>query len=82
MLNANYILVCCDGDGREVFVRRDGKTRYQFYSCKTATVAMRKALECISGVQCTKLYRRHRTGGYRWVATRFRDGAHLSTWGE
>ena len=81
-MNANYILVCLDVDGKEVFALRDGKTRYQFYSRENATIAMRKALECISGVECTKLYRRHRAGVYRWVATRFRDGTHLSTWGE
>lgn len=81
-MNANYILVCCDADGQEVFVRRDGKTRYQFYTKSTAVKAMEKAIDCISSVECTKLFRRHRSGGYRWVATRFRGGEHLTAWGE
>lgn len=76
MNNANYILVCLDADGEEVSVR------YKFYIRKTAVKAMEKAFECISKVQCTKLYRRHRSGGYRWVATRFRGGAGLAAWGE
>lgn len=82
MNNANYILVCLDADGKEVFVGGVNNVRYKFYIRKTAVTAMEKALECISRVQCTKLYRRHRSGGYRWVATRFRDGSHLSAWGE
>lgn len=79
---ANYILACYNADGKELFVRSDGKTRYQFYSRRNAVIAMGKAIECINGVACTKLYRRHRAGGYSWAATRFRDGAHLSAWGE
>lgn len=81
-MNANYILVCCDADGQEVFVCRDGKTRYKFYTQTTAVKAMEKAIDCINGVEYTKLFRRHRSGGYRWVATRFRDGSHLTAWGE
>lgn len=78
----NYILVICEADGTELCVRRDGKTRYQFYAKRTAVLAMEKAVECISAAQCAKLYRRRRSGGYRWVATCFRGGAHLSSWGE
>ena len=82
MNNANYILVCLDADGKEVFVGGVNNVRYKFYIRKTAVKAMEKAIECIGKVQCAKLYRRHRCGGYRWVATRFRDGSHLSAWGE
>ena len=82
MNNANYILVCLDADGKEVFVGGVNNVRYKFYIRETAVKAMEKALECIGKVQSVKLYRRRRTGGYRWVATRFRGGAHLATWGE
>ena len=82
MNNANYILVCLDADGKEVFVVGVKNVRNKFYIRKTAVYAMEKAIECIGKVQCAKLYRRHRCGGYRWVATRFRDGSHLSAWGE
>lgn len=81
-MHANYILACYDADGKELFVCCDGKTRYQFFMRKTAVKALEKAIEYISGVHCAKLYRRRRAGGYRWVATRFRGGAHLYAWGE
>lgn len=82
MNNANYILVRLDYDGNELFAKAGGKTRFQFFSRATAVKAMEMAIECNPDVHYTKLYRRHRAGGYRWVASRFRDGSHLSAWGE
>lgn len=83
MNNANYILVCYDVDGNEVFVRGGSEpARYHFYTRKMAVKALGKAIECLSVVQCAKIYRRRRSGGYSWVATRVRGGAHFAAWGE
>lgn len=78
----NYVLVCYDADGHEVFVHGADVCRYHFYTRKMALKALKGATECDSAVQCAKLYCRRRAGGYRWVATRFRGGVHLTAWGE
>lgn len=81
-MTANYILVCFDADGHEKFVCNNGKRRYSFSTKETAVTAIENVTEYVSAVQCVKLYRRRRAGGYRWTATRFRGGAHLTSWGE
>lgn len=78
----NYVIVCYDADLHEIFVCDNGKRRYHFFTRGTAVTAIENITEYVSAVQCVKLYRRRRAGGYRWVATRFRGGAHLSAWGE
>lgn len=82
-MKANYVLVLYDGDGREI-ERHDesGRKRFEFYSLAFAMRAMEIATSKCKGTQCAKLYRRRRAGGYRWVATRFYGGAHLTAWGE
>jgi hypothetical protein len=79
----NYILIRYDAEGREI-ERHDesGSNRFEFYSLASAMRSMEIATSISKGTQCAKLYRRRRTGGYRWVATRFRGGAHLTAWGE
>ena len=80
----NYILIQCDEEGREI-ERNDenGSKRFEFYSIYYAIKVMAIATMLPDGrTYCVKLYRRRRSGGYRWVATRFRGGAHLSAWGE
>lgn len=79
----NYILIRYDSDGREI-ERNDkrGSARFEFYSLYFASRAMGIAATMSERVYCVKLFRRRRAGGYRWVATRFRGGAHLSAWGE
>jgi hypothetical protein len=81
-MNANYILVRLDYEGNELFAKAGGKTRFQFFSRVSAVKAMEMAIECNPEVHYTKLYRRRREGGYRWVASRVRDGLHLTVWGE
>lgn len=78
----NYILVCYDAEGNEIFVCDNGKRRYHYFTRETAMTAIKNVIEYVSAVQCAKLYRRRRTGGYRWVATWFPGGAHLTSWGE
>lgn len=82
-MNANYVLIRYDADGREI-ERNDesGSKRFEFYSLTFAMRSMEIATNISNGSQCAKLYRRRRAGGYRWVATRFRGGAHLTAWGE
>lgn len=79
---ANYIIACYDADGHEIFVCDNGKRRYHYFTLETSITAIKNIIEYVSAVQCVKLYRRRRSGGYRWVATCFRGGAHLSAWGE
>ena len=83
MLKKNYVLIRYDAEGREI-ERHDesGSKRFEFYSHAAAIRAMEIATGVSEGTQCAKLYRRRRTGGYCWVATRFRGGAHLTAWGE
>lgn len=79
----NYILIRYDAEGREIeWHDESGSKRFEFYSLTAAMRAMEIATSIAKGTQCAKLYRRRRTGGYRWVATRFRGGAHLTVWGE
>lgn len=78
----NYVIVCYNADGHEIFVCDNGKRRYHFFTRETAVTAIENVTEYVSAVQCVKLYRRRRAGGYRWVATRFRGGAYLAAWGE
>ena len=78
----NYVIVCYDVDGNEIFVRDNGKRRYHYFTRETAVTAIENITEYVSAVQCAKLYRRRRSGGYRWIATYFRGGAHLTSWGE
>lgn len=80
---ANYVLIRYDSEGREI-ERNDesGIKRFEFYSLTFAMRSMEIATSISNGTQCAKLYRRRRSGGYRWVATRFRGGAHLTAWGE
>lgn len=82
-MNANYVLIRYDAEGREI-ERNDesGIKWFEFYSRTFATMSMEIATSSSKGTQCAKLYRRRRSGGYRWVATRFRGGAHLTAWGE
>jgi hypothetical protein len=82
-MKANYVLIRYDADGREI-ERNDesGIKRFEFYSLTFAMRSMEIATSISKGTQCAKLYRRRRAGGYRWVATRFRGGAHLTAWGE
>lgn len=82
-MNANYVLIRYDANGREI-ERNDesGAKRFEFYSHTFAMRSMEIATNISNGTQCAKLYRRRRAGGYRWVATRFRGGAHLTAWGE
>ena len=79
----NYILIRYDADGREI-ERNDkiGSSRFEFYSFPVAIRAMEIATTMSDMTNCVKLFRRRRTGGYRWIATRFRGGAHLTSWGE
>lgn len=80
----NYILIQYDEDGREIEQNDEsGGKRFEFYSRNYAVKALAIATMLPDGhTYCAKLYRRRRAGGYRWVATRFRGGAHLSAWGE
>lgn len=82
-MKANYVLIRYGADGREI-ERNDesGIKRFEFYSLTFAMRSMEIATSISNGTQCAKLYRRRRAGGYRWVATRFRGGAHLTAWGE
>ena len=79
----NYILIRYDSDGREI-ERNDGSggARFEFYSFSIAIRAMEIANTMSERTQCVKLFRRRRSGGYRWIATCFRGGAHLTSWGE
>jgi hypothetical protein len=78
----NYVILCYDADGHEIFVCGNGKRRYHYSTRVMAKFAIKSVIDHVSAVQCAKLYRRRRTGGYRWVATWFRCGVHLTTWGE
>lgn len=80
----NYILIQYDEEGRENKQNAEcGMKRFEFYSRTYAVKALEIATMLPDGhTYCAKLYRRRRTGGYRWVATRFRGGAHLTAWGE
>ena len=80
----NYILIQYDEEGREIELDEEtGKKRLEFYSLSYAVKALAIATSLHDGcTYCAKLYRRRRTGGYRWIATRFRGGAHLTAWGE
>lgn len=74
----NYILIQYDEEGREI-----EQSRFEFYSRSYAFKGLTVATMLPEGrTYCAKLYRRRRAGGYRWVATRFRGGAHLTVWGE
>lgn len=79
----NYILIRYDSEGREI-ERNDkrGSERFEFYSLGFASRAMEIAATMSDRVYCVKLFRRRRAGGYRWIATYFRGGAHLTSWGE
>ena len=79
----NYILIRYDSDGREI-ERNDesGCARFEFYSFSVAIHAMKVAVTMSERTRCVKLFRRRRSGGYRWIATFFRGGAHLTSWGE
>lgn len=79
----NYILIRYDSDGKEI-ERNDqsGSARFEFYYFYFARRAMKIATTMNERVQCVKLFRRRRSGGYRWIATYFRGGAHLTSWGE
>lgn len=76
-MSKNYILIRYDFEGREI-----GCARFEFYSFSTAIRAMEIATTMSEIVHCVKLFRRRRSGGYRWIATYFRGGAHLTSWGE
>ena len=79
----NYILIQYDEDGREIELNESGKKRLEFFSLTYAVKGLAIATSLPDGhTYCAKLYRRRRTGGYRWIATRFRGGAHLTSWGE
>ena len=79
----NYILIQYDEDGREIDLNESGKKRLEFFSLTYAVKVLAIATSLPDGhTYCAKLYRRRRTGGYRWIATRFRGGAHLTAWGE
>lgn len=80
----NYILIQYDEEGREIEQNAEGgKKRFEFFSRAYAVKALAIATMSPDGhTYCAKLYRRRRAGGHRWVATRFRGGAHLSAWGE
>lgn len=76
----NYILIQYDEEGREIEI---GRKRLEFYSKTYAVNALAIATRLSDGrTYCAKLYRRRRSGGYRWIATWFRGGAHLTSWGE
>lgn len=79
----NYILIRYDSDGKEI-ERNDesGSARFEFYSFFFASRAMKIAITMNERAQSVKLFRRRRSGGYRWIATWFRGGAHLTSWGE
>lgn len=79
----NYVLIRYDADGKEI-ERNDkrGCARFEFYSFSVAIRAMRIATTMSERTQCVKLFRRRRAGGYHWIATYFRGGAHLTSWGE
>lgn len=79
----NYILIRYDSEGREI-ERNDesGCARFEFYSFSAAIRAMEIATTMTERTQCVKLFRRRRSGGYRWIATCFRGGVHLTSWGE
>lgn len=79
---ANYVIVCYDADGHKIFVCDKGKRSCHFFRRETAVSAIENVTEYVSAVQCAKLYRRRRAGGYQWIATYFRGGAHLTSWGE
>lgn len=78
----NYVILFYDEEGHEIFVCDNGELRYHFFTRETAVTAIENVTEYVSAVQCAKLYRRRRAGGYHWIATYFRGGAHLSAWGE
>lgn len=79
----NYILIQFDEEGKEIELNESGKKRLEFYSLHYAIKALAIATSLPDGcTYCAKLYRRRRAGGYRCVATRFRGGAHLTTWGQ
>lgn len=80
----NYILIQYDEEGREIERNDEScRKRFEFYSLAYAVKALEIATMLPNGdTYCAKLYRRRRAGGYRWVATRFRGGAHLTAWGE
>lgn len=79
----NYILIRYDSEGREnEWNDGRGRARYEFYSFSAAIRAIEILNTMPYGAQCVKLYRRRRTGGCRWIATYFRGGAHLTSWGE
>lgn len=78
----NYVLIRYDFEGREI-ERNDSRcTRFDFYSFSVAIRAMKIATTISERTQCAKLFRRRRAGGYRWIATYFRGGEHLTSWGE
>jgi hypothetical protein len=79
----NYILIRYDFEGREI-ERNDesGCARFEFYSFYAAIRAMEIATTMSERAHCVKLFRRRRSGGYRWIATYLRGGAHLTSWGE
>lgn len=71
----NYILIQYDEES--------GKKLLDFYSITYAVKALESAIILPEGnTYCAKLYRRRRSGGYRWIATYFRGGAHLTSWGQ
>ena len=78
-----YILIRYDADGRSI-ERNDeiGISRFEFYSFSSAIMAMEFAITRSEMTNCAKLYRRRRSGGYKWIATYFRGGEHLSALGE
>lgn len=79
----NYILIMYGSDGREI--ERDdgsGRARYEFYSFSAAIRAIGIAATMDDRTRCVKMFRRRRAGGYRWIATYFRGGVHLTSWGE
>lgn len=79
----NYILIRYDSEGREI-ERNDesGCARFEFYSLSNAIRAMEIASTMSERVHCVKLFRRRRSGGYHWIATYFRGGVLLTSWGE
>ena len=81
----NYVLIIqYDEEGREIEQNDEScMKRFDFFFFFYAVKALAMATMLPDGhAYCAKLYRRRRAGGYRWVATRFRGGAHLSVWGE
>ena len=80
----NYILIQYDEEGREIELDEEsGKKRLKFFSITYAVKSLAIATSLPEGrTYCAKLYRRRRAGGYHWIATYFRGGAHLTTWGQ